>query len=47
MRKPVLYKGGATGMATMAMAIALFGTLWPLLALAMYHFLHYIKLGYI
>jgi len=27
-------RGGVTGMATMAMAIALFGTLWPLMALA-------------
>jgi len=27
-------RGGATGTATMAMAIALFGVLWPLIALA-------------
>ena len=32
-------RGGATGMATMAMAIALFGVLWPLIVLAI-AFLH-------
>jgi len=30
----VVVRGGTTGMATMAMAIALFGMLWPLMALA-------------
>jgi len=40
---PATSRGGVTGMAIMAMAIILFGTLWPLTALAIpLYAVHYV-----